>query len=249
MSCCGLKGGDTKVGMAQHKTAWYCSQKWSCVVADLVLVWFLSSVRTENQAESFQKASYWKSLVKDDVYRDGPWMKNTCWIMKCAVSLAVGSLERENKIFTFNPSPYPPSLFCLKLPVLPTSNKSSISLCPALSLPVFSSSMWFFCWADWSVCFSHKFIDCSPSHLQLNDWSGLVLLLSGHRYCHCNYQTHLPDIMALIIECSLCIHFSVYAAISFWSFRISIRQLIHSPLIHLSAAICTRILHKHYKSI
>ena len=56
-----------------------------CLFTDLFLFWFLSSRGADEQSERG-----WSRMMS----MERPRIKNTCWIIKLAVSLAVGSLQR-----------------------------------------------------------------------------------------------------------------------------------------------------------
>lgn len=144
----------------------------------------------------------------------------------------MGSLERENEIFTFSPSPYPP-------PGLLTSNRSSTSLCEALSMFLVSCSMCFFFFVflakriALSVSPHNDTLTTAPQYLIRScDFTFQSQILSFLDYQTC--------IMPLITECSLRIHCGTPFILIL---GVSVRQLIYS---HPSAG-CYPVLHKCYK--
>ncbi len=140
-----------------------------------VLVWFHSSGR------AFKELGTERAWSKMKMER--PWMKNTCWIINWAVFLAVGSLGRRVK-FSLS---VPHHILHLYFDVCTWS--ACIQQVQHQPPPgIVSASLAFFQVFHLSV--SPLATDCSPSHLQLNDWSALVFLLSGHRYSHCQTVKH-----------------------------------------------------------
>lgn len=160
-------GGNTMMGPAQDKAVWYCPPKWPFFP---VLVWFLSSGRAFKKLGTERAWSKMTSMER-------PWMKNTCWIINRPVSLAVGSLGRRVK-FSLS---IPHHVLHLYFDVCTWS--ACIQQIQHQPLPDFvSASLAVF--NVFHLFVSPRATDCSPSHLQLNDWSALVFLLSGHRYSH-----------------------------------------------------------------